>query len=232
VSTSVWWVPGMFGDSSHLGDLPASGDTLIDWREYADDLDLSAAARGLAAKALASGQRPHLVGYSMGGRLALHVALVAPGAFRTVTAVSAHPGFLQANQQQQRREEDQRWANRLRDGDLAQFWRDWNARGVLKTSAPLPLPATLSEERSLWARMLVNFGTGTQSDLAEALRTHQACIAAMVGENDSDYVQHNLRWPASIRRYQIPGAGHRALLDNPAGFQKCWHTFLKESGHE
>ena len=69
-----------------------------------------------------------ILGYSMGGRLALHALTAAPEKWRAAIIVSAHPGLVSG--QQERREEDREWAS-LSRGNWTSFLDQWNRQDVL-----------------------------------------------------------------------------------------------------
>lgn len=214
---SSWWcLPGFLGDESHFGGLWPLLDKprLISALEFADAQDLASAARLVAQFALASGERPHLLGYSMGGRLALQIALEAPGVFSSITAISAHPGFSSVEDLRERQGDDSRWAKLLLE-DWDKFWSQWNQRGAL-SGTPIPeIAAPTPLERRQWANVLENWGTGRQAYLPPLLRDSPAALQCVVGGNDRTYVKHLESYPFNVKKVTIPGAGHRVPLERP-----------------
>ena len=70
-------------------------------------------------------QHTHLLGYSMGGRLALYLAIHFPQFFDKVLLESASPGLMTSAEQQARVHQDQLIANRLESSDFRKFLLEW-----------------------------------------------------------------------------------------------------------
>lgn len=231
----IWLLAGFGGGEAHWGDFPEElarrlgvRAEFIDWaKEVAGALDLEEAARFLAQRALSEGQRPILIGYSMGGRLALEAAFQAPGAFQSVVALSAHPGFDDEDEKKSRRAEDAAWAKLLLE-DEGLFWQRWHQRPALAGStSPMPVNWTPSE-RERWAQLLVTLSTGAQQNLAERLANCFVLppVLTVCGLDDTKFCQLQQRFPSTLKSAQIPG-GHRLPLDNPQGLAHTIAAFLR-----
>lgn len=225
-----WWVPGFLGDESHFGEALNSfpQSTLLSPLEFATSRSLADAAGALAGRARASGDRVHLVGYSLGGRLALQAALQAPEAFASVTAISAHPGFLKTADREARVTEDELWSERLLN-DWEHFWTAWNQRAVLATSAVPARACPSTEELSHWAGILTNWSTGQQDYLPPHLTQVRVATQVIMGAADAAYVQHLKAYPETLKKVLIPEAGHRVALDRPSRLVKALQEFAQEN---
>jgi len=234
-NSRIWLLAGFGGHEAHWGTFPEElaqrlgvRPEFVDWAtDVAGARDLAEAGRFLAQRALSEGQRPVLIGYSMGGRLAIEAALQAPGAFESVVALSAHPGLDTDDEKKARREEDAAWAELLlRDERL--FWQRWHQRPALLGSVT---PAELSwtpAERARWAQLLEALSTGGQEFFPPRL---EACFAlpplfTVCGEQDLKFCQLQERFPPKISRARVR-AGHRLPLDNPQDLAHTIAGFLR-----
>ena len=89
--------------------------------------------------------RPVVAGYSMGGRLALYLALRFPERCAGLILESASPGLESASERAARRAADESKAERLQSGDFEAFLRDWYAQ---------PLFASLAQDENLLHRTI------------------------------------------------------------------------------
>ncbi len=178
-----------------------------------------------AAHVSAWDRRPALVGYSMGGRLALHLAAHCAERFSAVVLESASPGLRTVGEQAERRRLDRERAHEITH-DLAGFLDRWYR---------MPLFATLSEEArqklvadrqahepSEIARALVRMGTGAQAPLWDWLSRLQVPTHAIAGSLDAKFVELARAMVAEsdgrIAAHTIAGAGHMVHAERPDAF--------------
>ncbi len=229
----IWLLSGFLGDDNHWGEFPLalayqSGvmPEVFNWfKETQGAQSLAEAARYLAQRAYAEGTRPVLVGYSMGGRLALQSAIEAPGAYSAIVALSAHPGFQKIEEREARKREDAAWAKLLRENvDL--FWEKWNQRGSLqRTTTPAAPQFDLH-----WANLLETMGTGQQDFLAPQL-AHSSLppVLVVVGERDEKFVATLPSYPPSVTTHVLKNAGHRLPLEAPQELAQLLAPFIRQS---
>ena len=172
------------------------------------------------------------LGYSMGGRVALHVALAAPQLVDRLVLVGATAGIVDAIDRATRREADEAEAARLERVGVDQFLEHWLAQ---------PLFAALSEEAAgLEARRentverlaahLRMLGTGTQEPLWSRLNELAMPVLVAAGERDVKFAALGERMAAAIGDNAslalVPGAGHACHLERPAEFAALVTPFL------
>jgi 2-succinyl-6-hydroxy-2,4-cyclohexadiene-1-carboxylate synthase len=206
-------------------DLPGHGDS-------ADvTADLPATGR-LAAEA---GGPAVYVGYSMGARMALHVATEAPAALRGLVLVGGTPGIEEAAARAERREQDQALAARIRGKGVGWFVDWWLAQPMFAGLSPA---TRFEDERRSntaegLARSLELAGTGSQRPLWSALPGIDVPVLVMAGEDDERYAAIASRTAAAIgpnaRTALVPGAGHSAHLEQPAPFLEAVQPWLAEA---
>jgi len=108
-----------------------------------------------------------LLGYSMGGRLALHALLSERGhPWDAAVIVSAHPGLEEKSQRAARREADAEWAAAAHSGDWSEMLERWNAQPIFSAGGgmrPVADRAGLVRQRREVARSFVAWSLGAQS---------------------------------------------------------------------
>lgn len=211
-------------------DLPGHGDaTDLPDAAYAFDAAVQAVADTIGAL---GGARCDLVGYSMGGRVALAVALAHPNIIHTLTVESASPGLPSETDRAERRALDADRASALL-ADLPGFLRDWYA---------LPLFATLSASQCVdmigerargdaqeLACGLVGMGTGAMPDLWPRLHTLTRPVRLVVGARDAKFVRVARQMAARLPDaavHVVEGAGHNVHVERPEAFA----ALLREPG--
>ena len=175
------------------------------------------AVRRLIARIRACAAPPHLIGYSMGGRLALAAALASGVRLASLVILSASPGLETESARVARAQADDRLADDLVARGLPRFVRDWYAQ---------PLFASLRRRPALLQDLMTRRADGDAAARAAALR------ALTVGRQSS-------LWPL-LPGLQVPtlfvagalDAKYRAELSRAAGL--CPHARLltiPDSGH-
>jgi 2-succinyl-6-hydroxy-2,4-cyclohexadiene-1-carboxylate synthase len=205
-------------------DAPAHG------RSAAHRTDLVAGARLLGE----AGGEAAYVGYSMGGRLALHLALDQPHLVRRLVLVGATAGLDTEEERAQRRAADEALAAGLERDGLDAFLERWLANPLFAT---LPKDAAGVEDRKEntvegLAASLRLTGTGTQEPLWPRLGGAAMPVLLVVGERDEKFtaLAHRLAagWGGPAEVAVIAGAGHACHLERPDAFLDAVLPFLAE----
>jgi 2-succinyl-6-hydroxy-2,4-cyclohexadiene-1-carboxylate synthase len=164
-----------------------------------------------------------LVGYSMGGRIALHVALALGGRVDRLVLIGASPGIADALEREVRVESDERlaaWIDRARD--MEEVARRWEATPVLGGQADAVRRRAhadrLRNTPEGLARALRGFGTGAMYSVWGRLAELRMPVLLVAGERDEKYVTTAERMAERIRSARVaivPGAGHAVHLEDP-----------------
>jgi 2-succinyl-6-hydroxy-2,4-cyclohexadiene-1-carboxylate synthase len=147
-----------------------------------------------------------LIGYSLGGRLALHALRDDPGGWAAAVIVSAHPGLAEGREK--RLEHDDLWAKRFLHEPWDRLIGDWNAQPVFENERDHPKRNEADFEREGLSRALTQWSLGKQENLSEALKQLPMPILWAAGENDRK--PDRLFHPKS-KIWIAPQGGHRIV---------------------
>lgn len=165
---------------------------------------------------------PQLLGYSLGGRLALHALLVAPALWQRAVIVSAHPGLRDPDTRAKRRQRDTQWAQRFLTEPHEDVLRDWNAQDVFGKHSI----QARNHFAPAMARGFQDWSLGNQEPLWERLSEIQIPIHWVCGEEDSKFVTLGEEAVARIPNAQCtiaPACGHRVPWE--------WEAFAEHIAH-
>ncbi len=165
-----------------------------------------------------------LVGYSMGGRLALHAALapaLGPRVQRLVL-IGASPGVADPAERAERRAADERLADDVEAMTIEEFAERWARTPVLAGQPPEVAAAVhadrLRNQPAGLARALRGLGTGALPSLWDRLAEIEPPVTLIVGERDAKFSAIATEMTRGLRDAQvavIPGAGHAVHLEAP-----------------
>lgn len=197
----------------HLGPLVQQWQAW-DLLHFAPDID---AAPAWAAKVLPQIQlgRPRVfVGYSMGGRLGLHLFEKNPSLFDRWVFLSTNPGLAGDAEKAARLRADETWAKKFETDPAAVVLKDWNAQPVFAGTNE-PDRHELMKFRAEWARCLRDWSLGHQMDFRALLKKHEDRVHWVAGKNDLKFAK--ISQDLGLKNTLIlEGAGHRVLADAPA----------------
>jgi 2-succinyl-6-hydroxy-2,4-cyclohexadiene-1-carboxylate synthase len=170
----------------------------------------------------AAPERFTLVGYSMGGRIALHLALAAGDRVERLVLVSASPGIADDGDRAARRGADEELADEVEGSSIAEFARRWAETPVLAGLPPAVLEAAHADRlRSTpagLARALRGLGTGALPSLWDRLGELSMPVTLLVGERDSKFRGIAAEMTRGIPVAEVavvPGVGHAVHLEAP-----------------
>ncbi len=177
-----------------------------------------------------------LLGYSMGGRLALHLALAHPERFRAVALESASPGLRTEDERRRRRDHDDMLAARLEDEELALFLDSWYRQPLFATLRAHPsfeglLERRLRNESAELAAALRALSTGRQESLWSELADCRLPILFVAGDKDHKYrsIAQAMAQSCPAGRLQIISrAGHNIHCESTRVFAEQVEDFFSE----
>lgn len=180
-----------------------------------------------------------LLGYSMGGRLALYTATHYPERIAALSLESASPGLRTRQEQIARQQHDNALADRIEQDGIVAFVEEWEALALwqsqqhtLSEAARQQLRQERLGQRPIGlANSLRGMGTGTQPSLWHQLPNLNIPVQLIVGELDSKFVEINHSMSAMLPQAQleiIPGVGHAVHLENTPIFHQHIDHFLNK----
>lgn len=236
--SAATWDPVLPALSEHARtvafDLPGHGrsEAPRPARAYAWDACMAQLQHALDALGIA---RADVIGYSLGGRLALGLAVAAPPRVRRLVLVGSSPGLRDPGERAERKARDEGLARRIEDEGVAAFAAWWAAQPLF-AGQPEALRERLQRirlqhpEHGL-ANSLRGLGTGSMPPLHAHLPGVRAPALLVAGEGDLKFraVMDAMRdaMPRA-RRLDLPGAGHACHLERPDAFAAAVVAFLRE----
>jgi 2-succinyl-6-hydroxy-2,4-cyclohexadiene-1-carboxylate synthase len=170
----------------------------------------------------ASPARFTLCGYSLGGRIALHVALAAPERVGRLVLVGANPGIEDEAERAQRRESDHTLADELERAPFEEFIERWRAQPLFAGEPPAAGALARADQRrnrpDALAAVLRGLGTGEMAPLWERLPDLEMPVTVLASERDAKFQALGRRMVELLPAGELivaPG-GHGLPLENPA----------------
>lgn len=183
-------------------------------------------------------QKVNLVGYSMGGRLALGFALARPNLVNQLYLESTTAGIADVKQRLKRQAHDQQLAENLRCNDLTQFVDHWEQLPLFASQQYLPQVQRQRMRRQRLAQNPLNLahslekmGTGSQPNFWPQLSQLSMKVELITGQLDAKFNRigkilqqaiPNLNWTV------VPKVGHNVHFEAPEAFT----AILKGGCHE
>jgi 2-succinyl-6-hydroxy-2,4-cyclohexadiene-1-carboxylate synthase len=242
---------GFTGDSTtwevllpHLGDgRPVLGVDLVGHGRSAAPDDpaaytMPATVRAVAAALGRAGVgAAHWLGYSMGGRVALQLALARPDVVRSLVLVGASPGLDDPAARRARVAAHEALAAAIERDGVPAFVDRWMAHPLFATQAGLGAEhlararaQRLRNRPHALAHTLRGMGTGAMEPVVERLAEIEAPVLLAAGALDEKFRALAERMAARLRRAEVvvvPGAGHAVQVEAPAALGAAVRGFLE-----
>ena len=214
-----WDLPG------HGGGGPAAGAWATADRLASQAAALTAATAATAAPratttAEAGARASDWLGYSLGGRMLLHLVLAHPNMVRRAVLIGATAGLATSAERAERRGTDEALAERIEQDGVDVFIERWLAMPMWDG---LPEAAQFVDERRTntadgLAGSLRLAGTGAQDDLWPRLGEIDVPVLVLAGGRDQKFTAIGRRLAAALPHGEfraIPNAGHAVHLEAP-----------------
>jgi 2-succinyl-6-hydroxy-2,4-cyclohexadiene-1-carboxylate synthase len=190
---------------------------------------------GRLGEIAAAGEGAALVGYSMGGRLALHAALRDPGRYRALVTVGASGGIDSPETRAERRAADEKLAAWMETASIEEIVGIWERQPLFADQSDALIdaqrPGRLAQEPLALASLLRTAGQGTLDPVWPLLGGLSLPFLALAGALDDRYSRAARRFASeapTARARIVEGAGHAAHMQRPDDVAALLVEFLDD----
>ncbi len=172
-----------------------------------------------------------ILGYSQGGRLALHSVAQNPKAWAGAVYLSTNPGLCSDSEKIARKDGDLRWSQRFQTVDFDRVVKEWNAQAVFTDSKSEPARKGCDFDSGILAKALTHWSLANQKDFRKNEEIFKIQNLWMAGELDKKYcslVQELEAIDKPLQTAIVEGASHRVMLDQPLRVAEYLQLFLQK----
>lgn len=176
----------------------------------------------------------HIIGYSMGGRLAIYLAINYPNYFKKIIIESAQPGILDSAERLNRKKFDHEISQKIEIMGLSKFLKFWYNQPIFttlknnKNFANL-LNSRIKNDPKKLSKSLIEMGAGAQPSLwKDLIKIKNPCLL-IAGEFDLKYQKIFSKMHKEIYSSNfviLKNCGHNTHFENPVEFIKVIKKFL------
>lgn len=217
---------GQAKDWEHLKNL-YSGKNLLTPSLFAEDGTLAGQSLTAQAEIVMSllnkkglrqfGGKKTFVGYSLGGRIGLHILQLEPDIFDQYVFLSTHPGLAEKDidTRDNRRVSDEKWAAQLTEENWGEFLLKWNSQSVLASTKKEPERYVSDYSLKKLRLALTSWSLAHQADMRDVINKNREKITWVVGAHDLKYLElgKELERNNLINRLEVFKGGHRLHLE-------------------
>lgn len=168
------------------------------------------------------------MGYSLGGRLGLHLLKRNPDLFDAYIFISTHPGLENDGEKDQRLKSDLNWVHKLNSTPWSQFLDEWNNQSVFRMSSQESRLET-DYSKELVANSLRVFSLGVQQSFEDTIERYKNKISWVVGDRDIKFLKiaEDLKQKKTLLDFKRVSSGHRILFDNSESLRVILQEVLR-----
>lgn len=180
--------------------------------------------------------KPILIGYSLGGRLAMHYASMYPQSFSALILESAHPGFSDSEKSRVMAREQTRirqHTQSLISLELSDFLSNWYEQALFCRSKYLISSADFLKKsrlsKSMLQSILIELSSLNQHFFFDYIDLIKVPILYLYGALDQKYcvISEQFKSVSNVHYYCIDEADHNCHLSQPVTFLSYINAFLR-----
>lgn len=172
-----------------------------------------------------------LMGYSLGGRLAIHALLEDSSKWKGGIIISSHTGYRTEKEKKDCLQMDVQWADRFERENWDQLLKSWNQKPVF-AGVDFPIARKESQfSRQELGKQLRLFSRALQDDLFLSVQNFHLPILWICGELDQPFhaAAQSINFSNPLSRVEIiEKAAHRVPWEQPEKFSKLVQSFINE----
>jgi len=181
-------------------------------------------------------EKTDLLGYSMGGRVAITFACLYPERVRKLVLESTTPGLRTEEERAARVRQDQELARTIREGGIRRFVEYWELIPLFESQRRLPAETRerIRQQRLRsspvgLANSLCGMGTGAQPSWWDRLGSLHFDVLLVTGALDAKFeriAEEMLPLLPRARHVSVPGCGHAVHVEEPEEFAAIVSRFI------
>lgn len=168
------------------------------------------------------------IGYSLGGRIGLHLLELFGHDYSHFMFLSTHPGLALNEEKMTREKNDHQWLNRLQNLNFNDFLKEWGQQPVFKNDVNFARNELDFDLKKL-EFALRELSLAQQQNKEDVLMQNASKIKWLIGESDSKFldIAEKLKQKKILSDYErIPQSGHRILFDNPQAISTLLYQII------
>ena len=186
-------------------------------------------------KLLDLGTGVHLLGYSMGARLALQWAVRHPENLHSLVVIGGHPGMREGPEKKTRRSWDQGWAEFFDNHSIEDCWRSWSKLPLIEDQKQASeyvkrKKVRLSQNPKILSASMRYFGSGVMPDCWDLLKKIKVPVLLIAGSRDTKYTVLVKQMSKHLPKAKVwiqPNTGHAPHFEQPEAIGNVLNDWYK-----
>lgn len=173
-----------------------------------------------------------IMGYSMGGRLALHAVMKYPQLFNAAIFFSTNPMLYTEEEKNLRREQDQEWAIKFKNLEWSVLMAEWNNQLIFSQEQQAPQRCEQNYDRRFLSMALENWTVANHNISLEMLKKITTPSYWLCGSFDDKFIAiHEMMKSNGVpAKYDVvPEKGHRIGFSHNTWLAKKILNFLEST---